>query len=188
MVFEFVDSSVVEHINHWMFHLFSSPTDFVSPDRTRELSGKISNLELQLEMESQQKEEALIKVETLDGRVAELEQHLQIEAQQKQEDREKIQATEQRADELELQLHAEAQQKLEAMEKVEMLEFRVADLDRQLEEQSHAQSETNEQVCCVQYICSLRISPLTWRTMTITHENSNFYILSLIFIWLGCVS
>lgn len=127
-------------------------------------------------MESQQKEEAMAKVEILHGRVAELELHLQTEAQQKQEALEKMQTTEQGAAELELQLQTEAQQKLEAMEKVEMLEFRVADLDRQLEEQSHTQSDTDEQVCCVQYTCSLRISPLTQRPITITHENSSFCI------------
>ncbi|KAK2814267.1 hypothetical protein Q5P01_000652 [Channa striata] len=54
--------------------------DFVSPERMCELSGKISNLELQLEMESQQKEEAVAKAELLGGRVAELELQLQTEA------------------------------------------------------------------------------------------------------------
>ncbi|XP_045915972.1 centromere-associated protein E [Micropterus dolomieu] len=151
-----------------------SPRDFVSSERLHELSGKVSNLELQLEMESQQKEEAMTKVETLDGRVAELELQLQTEAQQKLEAMEKIQTieqraaelelqlqteaqqkleamekiqpTEQRAAELELQLQTEAQQKLEALEKVEMLEVRVADLDRRLEEQSCTQTETDKQM------------------------------------------
>ncbi|XP_038582388.1 centromere-associated protein E isoform X3 [Micropterus salmoides] len=123
-----------------------SPRDFVSSERLHELSGKVSNLELQLEMESQQKEEAMTKVETLDGRVAELELQLQTEAQQKLEAMEKIQPTEQRAAELELQLQTEAQHKLEAMEKVEMLEVRVADLDRRLEEQSCTQTETDKQM------------------------------------------
>ncbi|XP_035534959.1 centromere-associated protein E [Morone saxatilis] len=153
-----------------------SPKDFVSPDRMRELSGKVSHLELQLEMESQQKEEAMAKVETLDGKVTELQLQLQTEAQQKQEALEKIQTAEkraaelelqlqlqtesqqkhealesiqmaeQRAAELELQLQTEAQQKQEAAEKVEMLEFRVADLERQLEEQSYTQSVSDEQM------------------------------------------
>ncbi|KAI3364122.1 hypothetical protein L3Q82_010799, partial [Scortum barcoo] len=121
-----------------------SPTDFVSPDRSHELSGKISNLELQLEMESQQKEKAMANVKTLNDRVAELEQHLQTEAQQKQETLEKIQATEQRAADLEQQLQSEAQLKLEAMEKAEMLEYRVADLDRRLEEHCNTQNETEQ--------------------------------------------
>lgn len=91
-------------------------------------------------MESQQKEEALTKVEALNGRVAEL----QLQAQ---DTLEKIQTTEQEAAELQLQLEAEAQQKHDAIEKVEMFELRVADLERQLEEQSHSQSESDEQVC-----------------------------------------
>ncbi|XP_070705808.1 centromere-associated protein E [Pempheris klunzingeri] len=111
-----------------------SPKDFLSPDRMRELSEKVSNLELQLDMESQQKEEAMTKVETLNGRVADLELNLQTEAQQKQEALERLQTTEKRVTELELQLQTEAQQKQDAMEKVEMFEFRVADLERQLEE------------------------------------------------------
>ncbi|XP_041813992.1 centromere-associated protein E isoform X2 [Chelmon rostratus] len=149
-----------------------SPNDFVSPEGIRDLSGKVSNLELQLEMESQQKEEAMTKIETLDGRVAELELQLQTEAQQKHETVEKIHSMEQRAAELELQLQTEAQQKHEtvekihsmeqravelelqlqtetqqkheAMEKVEMLEFRMADLERRLEEQCDTQSETQQ--------------------------------------------
>ncbi|KAM7394941.1 hypothetical protein PAMA_006602 [Pampus argenteus] len=123
-----------------------SPKDFVSPDRMLELSGKVSNLKLQLEMESQQKEEAMIKVETLDGRVAELELQLQAEATQKQEALEKMQTSEQRAAELDLQLKTQAQQKLEAMENVEMLGLRVTDLERQLEEQSNAQSDAYKQM------------------------------------------
>ncbi|XP_023132106.2 centromere-associated protein E isoform X2 [Amphiprion ocellaris] len=123
-----------------------SPRDFVSPDRMHELTGKVSNLEMQLEMESQQKEEAMAKVETLDERVAELQLQLGTEAQQRQETLEKILTTEQRAAELELQLETGGQQKLEAMEKVTMLELRVADLERQLEEQSHNKTETDEQM------------------------------------------
>ncbi|XP_062293699.1 centromere-associated protein E [Scomber scombrus] len=144
-----------------------SPHDSVTPDRMRELSGKVSNLEVQLEMENQQKE-------TLNCRVAELEQQLQAEAQQKQEALEKMQISEQRAAELDLQLQAEAQQKQEALEKmqiseqraaelnlqlqaevqqtqealenVEMLELRVADLERQLEEQTRLKSEADKEM------------------------------------------
>ncbi|XP_008275454.1 centromere-associated protein E [Stegastes partitus] len=123
-----------------------SPRDFVSPDQMHELAGKVSNLEMQLEMESQQKEEAIAKVETLDCQVTELQLQLETEAHQKQETLEKMHTAEQRAAELELQLETETQQKLEAMEKVEMLEFRVADLERQPEEQSQSQTETDGQM------------------------------------------
>ncbi|XP_047439453.1 LOW QUALITY PROTEIN: centromere-associated protein E-like [Mugil cephalus] len=153
-----------------------SPRDFVSPDRLHELSGKLANLEQQLEMESQLKEEAMAKLETLDGRVAELQVQLQTEVQQKQEVLDKMQTTEQRAadlelqlqlqteaqhkqdvfdkvqpteqsaSELELQLQTEAKQKKEALEKVEMLDLRVADLERQLEDQSRTQTETLNQM------------------------------------------
>ncbi|XP_041660515.1 centromere-associated protein E isoform X2 [Cheilinus undulatus] len=95
-----------------------SPKDFVSPDRMHELSGKVSNLELQLELEVQQKEEAVTKAETLEGRVSELEQQLQTESQQKRA----------------------------ALEAMEMLEVRVSDLERQLEEQSHGPSNSDEQM------------------------------------------
>nr|XP_046266272.1 centromere-associated protein E isoform X2 [Scatophagus argus] len=123
-----------------------SPKDYLYPDRMRELSGKVSTLELQLEMESKQKEEAMTKVETLDGRMAELEVQLQMEAQQKQEALEKIQTAEQKAAELQLQLQTEAQQKQEATEKGDMLEIRIADLERQLEEQGHTQNKADEQM------------------------------------------
>ncbi|XP_071334449.1 centromere-associated protein E isoform X3 [Trachinotus anak] len=123
-----------------------SPKDFASPDQMCELLGKVSDLELKLEMESQLKEEAMTKLETLDGRVADLQLQLQTETQQKQEALEKMQAAEQRAAELELQQQTEAQQKLEATEKVEMLQLRVADLERQLEDQSHARTEPDEQM------------------------------------------
>ncbi|XP_036974713.1 centromere-associated protein E isoform X4 [Acanthopagrus latus] len=117
-----------------------SPKDFVSPDRMYDLSGKVSNLEQQLEMETQQKNEALEKVQTLDGKVAELELQLQTEAQQMQEFLEKIQTAEQRAAELELQLQlqTEAQQKNEMMEKIKIAEERVAELELQLQLQAEA--------------------------------------------------
>ncbi|XP_040921131.1 centromere-associated protein E isoform X3 [Toxotes jaculatrix] len=130
-----------------------SPKDFVSPDRMRELSGKVSNLELQLEMELQQKEEAMSQVETLDGRVAELQLQLQTEAQHKQEALEKIQTAEQRAAELELQQQTEAQQKLEAMEKVVMLELRVADLERQLGEHTQTEEQMRREFADTVQLC-----------------------------------
>ncbi|XP_078130438.1 centromere-associated protein E isoform X2 [Sander vitreus] len=135
---------------------YDSPKDFVSPDRMRELSGKVSALELQLEMESQQKEEALTKVEFLHGRLAELELYLQTEGQQKQEALEKMQTTEQNVAELELQLQTEAQeniqtsdqrvaelqlqtealQKQDALEKMQTSDQRVAELELQLQLQT----------------------------------------------------
>ncbi|XP_049446554.1 centromere-associated protein E isoform X4 [Epinephelus fuscoguttatus] len=54
-----------------------SPKDFVSPDRMHELSGKVSSLQLQLQTEVQQKQEALEKVAMLDLRVADLERRLE---------------------------------------------------------------------------------------------------------------
>lgn len=101
----------------------------------------MSNLEMRLEMETQQKEEAVVKAETLCGRVAELEQQQQQLEQQ-----------------LEQQLQAEAEKKPEASaetetteahldsEKVKMLEIRVADLEKQLEDQNHSRTESSEQV------------------------------------------
>ncbi|XP_071384535.1 centromere-associated protein E [Centroberyx affinis] len=120
-----------------------SPKEFVSPNRMHELSDKVSNLELQLDIKTRQKEEAMKNAETLGGKVAELELQLGAEAQQKQEALEKMETTEQRVVELELQLQTEAQQKLEA---VETLELRVADLERQLEEQSQTPGEADEQM------------------------------------------
>ncbi|KAM8831547.1 centromere-associated protein E isoform 2-T2 [Spinachia spinachia] len=119
-----------------------------SPSGIYNLSGKVSNLEMQLELETRHKEEATTKVETLEGAVAELQLQLQEEARQKQEALQKMQTAEQRAGEVELQfqLQAEAQQKQEANETVEMLNLRVAHLERQLEEQSHTQSEAYEQM------------------------------------------
>ncbi|XP_049914411.1 centromere-associated protein E isoform X8 [Epinephelus moara] len=54
-----------------------SPKDFVSPDRMHELSGKVSSLQLELQTEVQQKQEALEKVAMLDLRVADLERRLE---------------------------------------------------------------------------------------------------------------
>ncbi|XP_069017651.1 centromere-associated protein E-like isoform X3 [Embiotoca jacksoni] len=122
-----------------------SPKDFVSPNQLQEISGKVSNLEVQLEMESQQKEEAMTKIEALDGQVAELHLQLEMEEQQKQEAEEMMQTTEQRAAELQLQLQTETQQRLEAVEKVEMLEFRLTDLERRLEDHRTTQTESDQQ-------------------------------------------
>ncbi|XP_077949667.1 centromere-associated protein E isoform X3 [Gasterosteus aculeatus] len=125
-----------------------SPKDFMSPDGGCNLSGKVSNLEMQLEIETRQTEEARTKVETLDAVVAELQLQLQTEARQTQEALEKMQTAEQRAGEVELQLqlHTEAQQKQEANEEVELLKLRVADLEKQLDEQSHTPSDADEQM------------------------------------------
>lgn len=101
-------------------------------------------MEMRLELETQQKDEASAKAEMLCNRVAELEQQLQQWEQGR-----------------ELQAEAEAQKKHQASaetetmetqpdnETVKMLEIRVADLEKQLEDQSHIQTESNEQVSCV---------------------------------------
>ncbi|XP_076026646.1 centromere-associated protein E [Genypterus blacodes] len=120
-----------------------SPGEFITPDRMHELSGKVSNLETLLEMEVQQKEQAVAKAETLDGRVAELELRLETEAEQRREAEE---ATERRAAELDLQLQDQAQQRQEAVEKAEMLEIRMADLEEQLGERSQTQSNADDQM------------------------------------------
>jgi len=57
----------------------------VSPDYIHKLSGKVSHLELQLDIESLHKEEAMTRAETSDGRVAELELQLQAEAKESNE-------------------------------------------------------------------------------------------------------
>nr|XP_043905492.1 centromere-associated protein E isoform X1 [Solea senegalensis] len=121
-----------------------SPKD-ASPDWMSDISQKVSNLELQLEMESQQKEEAMTKVTVLESRVSELQLQLQTEAQLKHEALGNMETAEKRAAEQELLQLTEAQQKLEAVEKVTMLDLRVVDLERQLESQSHALTE-NEQM------------------------------------------
>ncbi|XP_034555302.1 centromere-associated protein E isoform X6 [Notolabrus celidotus] len=123
-----------------------SPKDCVSQNQMRELSGKVSNLEQQLQVETQQKDEAVMKVEMLDSRVSELEQQLEMETQQKDESAMKVETSDSRVSELEQQLQAETQQKQEAVEKVEMLEFRVSELEKHLEEQSHSQSGSDEQM------------------------------------------
>ncbi|XP_028460939.1 centromere-associated protein E isoform X5 [Perca flavescens] len=119
---------------------YNSPKDFVSPDRMRELSGKVSALELQLEMESQQKEEALTKVESLHGRLAELELRLQMEGQQKPQALEKMQTTEQNVAELELQLQTEA------LENIQTSDQRVAELELQLQTEALQKQDALEKI------------------------------------------
>lgn len=122
-----------------------SPKDLFSPAHLQELTAKVSDLELLLEMESQQKKEALTKVEALGERVRELE--LQpSQAHESHEALEKSQSSEQRAGELQMQLQSQAQQKHEATEKAELLDLRVADLERQLTEQSQDQDGAEKQV------------------------------------------
>uniref|UniRef100_A0A3Q3GKL8 Centromere-associated protein E n=1 Tax=Labrus bergylta TaxID=56723 RepID=A0A3Q3GKL8_9LABR len=129
-----------------VFHLFSSPKDFVSPDRMRELSSKVSHLEMQLEMEIQQKEEAMMKVETLDDKVSELEQQLQMENQQKGEAMMKVETLDDKVSELEQQLQTENQQKEEAMMKVETLDDKVSELEQQLQTENQQKEEAMTEV------------------------------------------
>lgn len=98
------------------FYLFTSPKLCGCPDQRRELSEKVSDLELKLLKESEQKEEAVTTVETLNGRVAELE----------------------------LQLQTTAQQRAEATENTEILQLRVTDLEKQLEDQNQALAESDQ--------------------------------------------
>lgn len=145
-----------------------SPKELFSPARLHELTAKVSNLELLLEVESQQKNEAVKKVDALGERVRELEMQLESEAQQSHEALEKIQSSEERAEELEtqpqsetgdkihsaerrvaeleMQLESEAQQKHEATKEAELLALRVADLERRLNDQSHVHDGADKQV------------------------------------------
>ncbi|XP_037305357.2 centromere-associated protein E [Pungitius pungitius] len=117
-----------------------SPKDSMSPEGTYNLSGKVSNLERQLEMETKHKEEAMTKVEALDGVVAELQLQLQTESLQKQEALEKMQMAEQRAGEaeLQLQLQTESLPKQEALEKMQMAEQRAGEAELQLQLQTES--------------------------------------------------
>lgn len=150
-------------ITQWsfMFCLFNIPRDFESPDGICELSEKASNLQSQLEIVSQQREEVMTKAETLNGRVEELELQLQEEAQQKQEALERVQTTEQRVAELETQLQTQAQEKLEV---VQCFELRVLDLERQLEEMSH--NEAEEQVSCLLKRVTARAGPYVLKSIS----------------------
>ncbi|KAK6306444.1 hypothetical protein J4Q44_G00233690 [Coregonus suidteri] len=138
-------------------------SEFFSPNQLNKLSEKVSCLELQLENETQQKQEAMEKVETFQRRVAELETQLEeksqmpadaqleIEVQQNQEAMEKVATFERRVAELEKQLEEKSQmpanaQAQEAMEKVATFERRVAELETQLEEKSQMPTDAQEQM------------------------------------------
>lgn len=121
---------------HVFFSVSASSSDLASPDRICALSEKISNLELQLEAESQQREEAVKKLETLDGRVSELQLQVQSEVLQKQEAVEKNQVTEVRLAEVEAQLQNEAKEKMEALEKTQSMEQRLSELEMRLQEET----------------------------------------------------
>ncbi|XP_047243269.1 centromere-associated protein E isoform X4 [Girardinichthys multiradiatus] len=116
-----------------------SPRDLVSPEQIVGFSEKISNLDLQLEIESQQREEA-VNVEILDGQVEELQRQVQTEALQKQVAVKEKQATEVRLAEVEVLLKNEVKDKLEALEKMQTMEQRLAGLEMQL------QSETQQKL------------------------------------------
>ncbi|KAK9531835.1 hypothetical protein VZT92_011237 [Zoarces viviparus] len=109
------------------------------------LDGRVAELELQLQTEAQQKQEALEKMQTAELRAAEVELQLQLQTENQQK-REEMQTAEPKMAQLQLQLQTEAQQRQEANEKAAMLEFRVADLESRLEEQSRTRSDTDEQM------------------------------------------
>lgn len=125
--------------------LAPSPKDHLYPERLHELLGNVSNLEIRLEMETQQKEEAVAKADTLCGRVAELEQQLELLQQQLLQQRQPEQQLQQAEAEKKHEASVEAEAQLDS-EKVKMLEIRVADLEKQLEDQNHSRTESSEQV------------------------------------------
>ncbi|XP_064793455.1 centromere-associated protein E-like [Oncorhynchus masou masou] len=104
-------------------------SEFLSPNQLNKLSEKVSCLELQLENETQQKQEAMEEVETFQRRVVELEKQLE-------------EKTLMPAD---AQLDNETQQNQEAMEKVATFEMRVAELEKQLEN-SQMPADAQEQM------------------------------------------
>ncbi|XP_035236074.1 centromere-associated protein E isoform X6 [Anguilla anguilla] len=57
-------------------------SDFPSPSRLGELSEKVASLEMQLQMETQQKQEAVEMSTSLEKRVAELEKQLEVQEQE----------------------------------------------------------------------------------------------------------
>eukprot|EP00063_Salmo_salar_P040841 XP_014015676.1 PREDICTED: centromere-associated protein E isoform X7 [Salmo salar] len=144
-------------------------SEFLSPNQLNKLSEKVSCLELQLENETQQKQEAMEEVETFQRRVAELEKQLEgkslmpadaqleKETQQNQEDMEEVETFQRRVAELEKQLEGkslipvdaqlekETQQNQEDMEEVETFEIRVAELEKQLEK-SQMPADAQEQM------------------------------------------
>ncbi|XP_030641093.1 centromere-associated protein E [Chanos chanos] len=89
----------------------SSDNDFPCSPQLSELSDKVACLELQLESEIQQKQEAMDRNDSLEKRVAELEQQLQASTQdqEKQETIERNDSLEKRVAELEEQLQASTQ-------------------------------------------------------------------------------
>ncbi|KAM9704231.1 centromere-associated protein E isoform 7-T7 [Menidia menidia] len=130
--------------------------EFGSPDLMCELSEKVSTLEMQLELENQQKEETIGKLATLDGQMKVLQDQLQTEAMQKQEVLENMNITEQRVSELEMQLQTEAQQKHEDFEKIH-LEQRVAELEMQLQTEVQQKQEDFEKIQLEQKVAELEM-------------------------------
>ncbi|KAM9546096.1 LOW QUALITY PROTEIN: centromere-associated protein E-like [Salvelinus alpinus] len=124
------------------------------------LSEKVSRLEIQLENEARQKQEAMEKVETFERRVAELEMQLEKlqmptdaqlenEVQQNQEAMEKGAVFESRIAELEKRLEEKSQMPADAQEalvKVVTFERRVAELQKMLEEKSQISTDSQEQM------------------------------------------
>ncbi|CAG5950317.1 unnamed protein product [Menidia menidia] len=130
--------------------------EFGSPDLMRELSAKVSTLEMQLELESQQKEEAIGKLATLDGQMKVLQDQLQTEAMQKQEVLENMNITEQRVSELEMQLQTEAQKKQEDFEKIH-LEQRVSELEMHIQTEAQQKQEDVEKIHLEQRVAELEM-------------------------------
>ncbi|XP_055742770.1 centromere-associated protein E isoform X2 [Salvelinus fontinalis] len=104
-------------------------SEFLSPNQLNKLSEKVSCLELQLENETQQKQEAMEEVETFQRRVVELEKQLEEKSLMPAD----------------AQLENETQQNQEAMEKVATFEMRVAELEKQLEK-SQMPADAQEQM------------------------------------------
>ncbi|XP_031686001.1 centromere-associated protein E isoform X9 [Oncorhynchus kisutch] len=104
-------------------------SEFLSPNQLNKLSEKVSCLELQLENETQQKQEAMEEVETFQRRVVELEKQLEEKSLMPAD----------------AQLDNETQQNQEAMEKVATFEMRVAELEKQLEN-SQMPADAQEQM------------------------------------------
>ncbi|KAG5840638.1 hypothetical protein ANANG_G00190860 [Anguilla anguilla] len=112
-------------------------SDFPSPSRLGELSEKVASLEMQLQMETQQKQEAVEMSTSLEKRVAELEKRLEVQEQEllKDPQEEELGELSEKVASLEMQLQMETQQKQEAVEMSTSLEKRVAELEKQLEVQ-----------------------------------------------------
>ncbi|XP_029618651.1 centromere-associated protein E isoform X10 [Salmo trutta] len=104
-------------------------SEFLSPNQLNKLSEKVSCLELQLENETQQKQEAMEEVETFQRRVAELEKQLEGKSLMPAD----------------AQLEKETQQNQEDMEEVETFEMKVAELEKQLEK-SQMPADAQEQM------------------------------------------